>query len=283
MKKNAPRLSSLLYGSPWYCTASCLTALQVGFEKWAHGMNEGNFTATIEDEDEKPYEIVNEVAVLRLHGIMGKHLGPLEMMCGGCSIESFTESLYAAAVDPLVRSIVLDIHSPGGTVNGTTELAMAVSEINLVKPIYAFTDSMIASAAYYVASQTSGIFATPSSGVGGIGVVIVFEDNSRELKNAGREVMIFASGDYKMMGYPGTALTDKQRSYIQTQVASLFNEFAQAVKSNRGMVNDESMQGQMFLSKDALAAGLIDEVVFDISEVIELASIIGANNPTSQL
>ena len=148
-------------------------------------------------------------------------------------------------------------------VNGTPETAAMVREIASQKPCVAFTDSLMASAAYYVGSQANMIVASPSATVGSIGVMIPWVDRSQAYENEGLKVEVFknSGAPYKGMGTPGTSLTAEQREQLQQRVdeiAATFKSDVQAGRNNR--VKDGAMRGQVFMAAGAKNAGLIDEV-----------------------
>ena len=88
------------------------------------------------------------------------------VVMGAVDTEDVAAALSEAGASPAVRAVFLDIDSPGGTVAGTPELAGAVASLNARKPVYAFTSGMMASAAYWIASQATAVYATPSAQVG---------------------------------------------------------------------------------------------------------------------
>ena len=63
--------------------------------------------------------------------------------------------------DPGVGSIVLDIDSPGGDVDGVDELASEIYAARKQKKITAVSNCLCASAAYYLVSQASEIVVSP--------------------------------------------------------------------------------------------------------------------------
>ncbi|MFX8577776.1 S49 family peptidase, partial [Acinetobacter baumannii] len=75
-----------------------------------------------------------------------------------------------------VRGILLDVDSPGGEVAGLAELAEFIAEAAKEKPIYAVANSLMASAAYWMSSGATRIYAAPNSAVGSIGVVTAHVD-----------------------------------------------------------------------------------------------------------
>lgn len=150
-----------------------------------------------------------------------------------------------------IKAVFLDIDSPGGTVAGTPELATAVASLNERKPVYAFSSGLMASAAYWIASQARAIYATPSAQVGSIGVVQAVVDDSGALDRDGIKVEVFSVGKYKAMGAPGTSLTDDQRDLIQSNLAEIAEEFHTAVLARGRSIPAEAMEGQTFSGRQA--------------------------------
>ena len=170
---------------------------------------------------------------------------------GATSSEEIGAALREAAVRDDIRAVFLEIDSPGGTVAGTPELASAVATLNEQKPVYAFTSGLMASAAYWVASQARAIYATPSAQVGSIGVVQAVIDDSAALNAEGIKVEVFAVGKYKAMGAPGTPLTDDQRELINSNLAEIAGEFHKAVMARGRSIPAEAMEGQTFSGRQA--------------------------------
>ncbi len=170
---------------------------------------------------------------------------------GATSSEEIGEALREAAGRPDIKAVFLNIDSPGGTVAGTPELAAAVASLNKQKPVYAFSSGLMASAAYWVASQATAIYATPSAQVGSIGVVQAVIDNSTALDKAGLKVEVFSVGKYKAMGAPGTPLTDDQRELISSNLAEIAGEFHAAVLAKGRAIPAEAMEGQTFSGKQS--------------------------------
>jgi ClpP class serine protease len=191
------------------------------------------------------------------------------MACGGCSIDSVQHALDFAMVDPTIKRVLLDVSSPGGTVAGVAETAAAIHAASQTKKVYAATDSQMASAAYWLASQAgAGVFVTSTAMAGNIGVYSARLDRSVAMEKAGERVELFTSGKYKGAGALGAPLTDDQRAEVQALVDQLFGMFSKAVQSARAGVAKGSMQGQTFIGVNAVKAGLADG---QISSVMALA------------
>lgn len=204
---------------------------------------------------------VSGIAEIPIQGVIGKGLSKIEKSCGAVGCEDITSNLQAALSDPAVKGILLNISSPGGTVNGTPETAAAIRMASERKPVVAFTDTQMASAAYWMGSQADMIIASPSASVGSIGVYSAFVDQSRRAEMLGYKVELVKNkeGTFKGAGYPGTALTDAQRENMQECVDQIFSMFSGDVQMKR-TVPKGAMRGQSFLASEARSQGLIDDV-----------------------
>ena len=208
------------------------------------------------------------VAIIPVKGVIGKNLSELESLCGSCDIDDIEEMLEDCERDPTIKTIILDIDSPGGTSVGVPELANRIK--NCSKHVVSFTESECCSAAYWIGSQASSFYATPSSSVGSIGVYIAFPDCSEAYKMEGVKMDVIKSGTFKGAGIPGTSLDDSQREMLQGEVKEIHDDFKAAVKSVRSFVEDSSMEGQQFSGKKGAEAGLVTALVNGYDEMIEM-------------
>jgi signal peptide peptidase SppA len=204
------------------------------------------------------------IAVLPLFGTIAHRMGMMTDMSGGTSTERFQQYLRSAVGDPTVKSIVMDIDSPGGTVNGVPELADEIYQARTVKPVVAVANSQAASAAYYLASQASDIVAIPSGEVGSIGVFAAHEDLSKALESRGSKVSLISAGKYKTEGNPFEPLNDEAKAAIQEKVNHFYDMFVNAVARGRNTTPDAVRngygQGRMLNAEPARRAGMVDRV-----------------------
>jgi signal peptide peptidase SppA len=220
-------------------------------------------------EDEDPIStMIEDVAVIAVDGVIGKRVSALEKSSGTVDVDDVAAALREAYDNRAVRGIVLDINSPGGTVTGVPELASLVA--SAPKRVVAYTDTMAASAAYWIGSQADAFVAAPSSTVGSVGVYLALLDQSRAYELAGYRKEVIKSGKIKGIGVPGTALTDEQRAHLQQATDALHAQFKAAVRAGRKGVRDEDMEGQDFYGAVAVDARLIDETG-DMAEAVRLA------------
>lgn len=201
-----------------------------------------------------PY-VVDGVGIVPIVGVIGKGLSPLEKMMGAVDVNDVSAAIDAFAANPEVEKVALQISSPGGTVTGVEELANKVR--NLEKPTLAYTDSEMASAAYWIGSAADRVVASPSSTVGSIGVYMAIPDYSEAAKMQGIKMVVIKSGKYKGAGIEGTSLDEDQMGNLQASVDTIHAEFKEAVNMKRKMVKAEAMEGQTFSGKQAAAQGLV--------------------------
>lgn len=202
----------------------------------------------------------NNVAVVPVEGVIGLGWDDWEKRMGGMDVEELCCVLSDLAQAPKVKAIVLNINSPGGLVTGTPECAEHIAALAQVKPIFVWTNTMIASAAYFIAAGATAIYSSASALVGSIGVYLPLLDISGLYEKLGLKVELFKSGALKGAGYPGVALTDEQREHFQEHVQHAFTAFRDHVKAYRQHVEDDCMQGQCMWGDQAQAAGLVDSI-----------------------
>src|SRR5687768_6800003 len=104
-----PHIISKVYGQPWAIHPPKLEAidrlLKSRLAATYRAEEPAEVTVTIGDEEEEEEDPYANLAMIKLHGIIGKHLDWMEMACGGCSIDEFCNSLNEAAVDSAVEEI----------------------------------------------------------------------------------------------------------------------------------------------------------------------------------
>jgi len=203
-------------------------------------------------------------------GAIGQNLTPFDRGSGAVDVADISSEISQAQTDPRVKGIILDFDSPGGMVAGTPELAQEIGRVE--KPIYSFTRGMIASAAYWLASASDGIFTTMTASVGSIGVYIPVVDESEAMKMQGFSVEVIKSGALKGMGFPGTQLTSDQRAFLQARVDEIGKMFRAHVTARRPQVKAETMEGQTFMGIQAVELGLVDAIVRDKASMIAALS-----------
>ena len=116
-------------------------------------------------------EMVGHTAIIPISGPMFPKANLFTEVSGATSTESVAQDFVQALDDPSVHAIVLDINSPGGAVDGVSELAALIAQSRGMKPVTAYVGNMACSAAYWVASAADSIVVSDTAVLGSIGVV----------------------------------------------------------------------------------------------------------------
>jgi len=118
------------------------------------------------------------IMVIPMEGTMMKGVSSF----GGVSTVQIRRVLRMAASNSQVKGILLRADSPGGTVAGTDELAEEIKVIGQIKPIRTHVEGLMASAMFWVGSQSSRVTASKTSQIGSLGTVAVVNDLSEMAK-----------------------------------------------------------------------------------------------------
>jgi len=209
------------------------------------------------------YHIEEGVAVIPIYGTLGKKMNLMSVLSGGTSTELVELAIETALEDDDVSAILLDINSPGGTVEGTKELADFIREAKAIKPIVAFGNGQMTSAAYWIGSAADYVMAYDTSEVGSIGVLTVHYDRSRADEQRGVVRTIVYAGRYKAIRADNAPLSREGREYIQEMVDKYYAMFIEEVSRNRGHSIEDVLgyaDGKVYLAPDAAEIGMIDRV-----------------------
>ena len=137
------------------------------------------------------YRVIDGVAVIPISGVLVKSVAGLtaEENAGLVATEQIQAALSNALLDSSVHGMVLQIDSPGGSIDGIAELGDAIFAARKKKPIYGFAYGMMASAGYWLGSQTEKIYGGKTAAIGSIGVYTVMNDltNRSEERRVGKE------------------------------------------------------------------------------------------------
>lgn len=216
-------------------------------------------------DDTAVFTIINDTAIIPIQGIIAKRMNLLTQISGGVSAQLVGRDIKEALANNTIKSILLDIDSPGGTIDGTQELADIIFAGRGQKPIVAYSDGMIASAAYWIGSAADRIYISGDTvTVGSIGVVASHVDYSRYEEKIGIKTTEIYAGKYKRIASQYQPLSEEGRQTIQDQVDFLYTVFVNEVAKQRsvsaGKVLENMADGKIFIGNQAIGAGLVDDM-----------------------
>lgn len=263
------RIARAVYDRPWLILPATLSLIVDILEFRADGghLEPDEIQARIDAASNGPRKggrQAGAVAVIPVYGPISMRQNLMSANSGGTSVEGLAADFRAAIADPGVDAIVLEVDSPGGTVDGIPELADEIYAARGTKPILAHANTLAASAAYWLATSADQLYATKSGAVGSVGVFTVHQDESIRAENEGVKTTIISHGKYKAEGNRYEPLSDEARANLQDQVDQIGGMFTSALAKNRGTsvdtVRSSYGQGRVLLAKQALEAGMIDGI-----------------------
>lgn len=216
--------------------------------------------------------IEDGTAIIPVNGVVVRGVSMAEKVNGIVTVEDLEKDIRFAMESGDIKRVVLDIDSPGGMYNGTPEIADLIAELAEVKPMAAFTNGLMASAAYWIGATSGRVYMSKSADVGSVGVVMMWPDVSKAMEGRGVKIKVFSSGAYKGMT-PEVELTEEQDSYLQNRVEKLANEFYSQVKRVRAGVDESAFDGRTFQAEEAMELGLVDGLARNVNEVISIMKI----------
>ena len=185
--------------------------------------------------------------------------------------------------DKRIRGIILRIDSPGGAVGPSQEIYDEVLKTRESgKTIYASMGALAASGGYYIASAAEKIFANPGTLTGSIGVIMVFSNAKGLMEKIGLQPEIVKAGEYKDIGSPARAMTQKERNLLQSVVTDVHQQFIEAVANGRNISVAEVTKiadGRILTGRQAYSLNLVDQMgglQVSIDQIAHKVGIIGS-------
>lgn len=214
-----------------------------------------------------------KVVVVPMVGTMTQRADMMTEHSGMLSTDTFGRMIESLGNDPSIKSIILDIDSPGGSMFGLEELTSKIRTAASNKRVVAVANSLMASAAYYTGSAASKVYAAPGSLVGSIGVISTHVDTSAALEQEGVKYTFVTAGKYKALGNSTEPMNEDTLAYLQGLVDQGYEQFISAVAQNRKVsktkVKANYGQGKVLTAKDALDVGMVDGIR-TLDEVIQM-------------
>lgn len=206
-----------------------------------------------------------------------------DQSCGPSGTRTMMRVLKEWESNDNIIGVVLDIDCPGGQVSGLGEFSEFLA--NYSKPIVAYTDGLMASAAYYVAASSKYIVSNKNADfIGSIGTMLSYVDLDGIYEQMGAVIKdVYATGSTRK-NEESRAMKDNNSDalLIKNILDPSRDKFVADVKNFRSTVDESVFEGAIYKPEEAISLNLIDEIgtiqkAFD--KVIELSK---ANKPRNQ-
>ncbi|CAA7618993.1 Periplasmic serine protease [Candidatus Terasakiella magnetica] len=257
-----PHLAARLYGAPLLVARSKLDVILA-----ALGPRLAGQPISFDGDAASTGDVVvtaDGIAIIPVIGTLVARSGYLGAASGLTAYSDIADAIEAAATDPGIRAILLDVDSSGGEVGGLFDLVDHIQAIRSQcgKPIWAVADEAALSAAYAIACTADRLYVTQTGEVGSIGVVAVHRDESGADAQAGLAWTFVHAGASKVDGNPHQPLSDSARAGLQADVDALYGRFVALVARCRKQPPEaiRATEATVYRGDQAVTAGLADKV-----------------------
>ncbi len=222
--------------------------------------------------DSLPLEILGNIAIVRIQGMMRRHLSDRERILQAWfgltpapTTAQYEASVRSAIADKRVDTLLTIGRTPGGYTSFVPELCDAVWEAREagMKTVF-FCDEMTASAGLWVASQHEHIVASRSALLGSLGTFGRVVDSSKAFEMAGYRIDIVSSAELKGARQPGVPVSQAALDDYQQLILSINDVLIGDVARGRGLSVDQ-VQGawgdaRCYIGQAAVDIGMADSV-----------------------
>ncbi|WP_439273192.1 signal peptide peptidase SppA [Pseudochrobactrum sp. HB0163] len=176
--------------------------------------------------------------------------------------EELLKRLKNVADSNMVKGVILDISSPGGTTTGGEVIYDAVRKIAAKKPVAAQVGTLAASAGYMIAIAADHIVAHKTSIIGSIGVLFQYPDISGLLDKIGVKFETIKSSPLKAEPNFFSPASEEAKAMIDNTVKDTYDWFVGLVRERRPMIAADQLpaltNGSVYTGRQALQHQLID-------------------------
>jgi protease-4 len=199
---------------------------------------------------QKKVPIGNKVAVVRIEG---------PIIDSKTSIDEIKDYVK----DSSIKAIILRVDSPGGAVAPSQEIREEVKKAKLKKKVIVSMGSVAASGGYYISTPANRIFANPGTLTGSIGAIMEIPNLEGLMDKIGVRTEVIKSGKHKDIASVFRKMEKEERAILQGVLDDVHEQFIKAVSKDRKMPVEKVEKladGRIFTGKQALEAGLVDEL-----------------------
>lgn len=258
-----PHIASMIYNQPLLITEEKLyEILEAIGPRIELEIQSTSMTTPSTDLSSWSSENAN-IAVIPVEGtLIHRPMSGVNAQSGLMSYQEIRAKFDQALNDPQVNTILLNINSNGGQVNGCFDLVDHIYNSRGTKPIIAISNESAYSAAYAIGSAADKFYGTRTSGEGSIGVIALHADISKRLENEGIKYTAIKAGARKDDLSPYKPLTNKAKSDLQERIDDTYHLFVNTVARNRNLDPESiySTEARTYTGQKAIDIGLADKV-----------------------
>ncbi|HAA1707456.1 TPA_asm: signal peptide peptidase SppA [Campylobacter jejuni] len=192
------------------------------------------------------------------------------------------EKIINAKNDSNIKGVLFVVDSPGGAFAPSMELALAIKDLKIKKPVLVYASGIMASGSYLAGVGANKILANPASFIGSIGVIMQGADLSGLANKLGIKEQTIQAGEFKSAGTFARAWNENERNFLQGLIDQSYDLFTGFVAKERALdlnKKDQWANARVFLAAKAKELGLIDELSNYENAKKELEKLANVSNP----
>ncbi|EOW1286889.1 signal peptide peptidase SppA [Campylobacter jejuni] len=192
------------------------------------------------------------------------------------------EKIINAKNDSNIKGVLFVIDSPGGAFAPSMELALAIKDLKIKKPVLVYASGTMASGSYLAGVGANKILADPASFIGSIGVIMQGADLSGLANKLGIKEQTIQAGEFKSAGTFARAWNENERNFLQGLIDQSYDLFTGFVAKERALdlnKKDQWANARVFLAAKAKELGLIDGLSNYENAKKELEKLANVSNP----
>ncbi|WP_443408218.1 signal peptide peptidase SppA [Campylobacter sp. CFSAN093238] len=192
------------------------------------------------------------------------------------------EKIINAKNDSNIKGVLFVIDSPGGAFAPSMELALAIKDLKIKKPVLVYASGTMASGSYLAGVGANKILANPASFIGSIGVIMQGADLSGLANKLGIKEQTIQAGEFKSAGTFARAWNENERNFLQGLIDQSYDLFTGFVAKERALdlnKKDQWANARVFLAAKAKELGLIDGLSNYENAKKELEKLANVSNP----
>ncbi|EOI9446972.1 signal peptide peptidase SppA [Campylobacter jejuni] len=192
------------------------------------------------------------------------------------------EKIINAKNDSNIKGVLFVVDSLGGAFAPSMELALAIKDLKIKKPVLVYASGTMASGSYLAGVGANKILANPASFIGSIGVIMQGADLSGLANKLGIKEQTIQAGEFKSAGTFARAWNENERNFLQGLIDQSYDLFTGFVAKERALdlnKKDQWANARVFLAAKAKELGLIDELSNYENAKKELEKLANVSNP----
>ncbi len=177
--------------------------------------------------------------------------------------DRFVAEIDKIRKDKTVKSVVLRVNSPGGSVVASEKIRTALKLLMAEKPVVASYGNYAASGGYWISAGVQKIYSDATCLTGSIGVFSLIPEFSKTIGKVGVNLVTVGSNKHSDMYSLTRPFDAEETASMQLYVDDVYERFVGLVAEGRSLETqkvDDMAQGRVWVGTDALGLGLVDEI-----------------------